>query len=178
LVHRAALVIDRGGRGERDMQPDECKPAAVDREIPPSGSNEADPLRRLLQELVAIREFASHLVVAQVDSLRLRVAKLALIAGLSVAAVLLGGILAVICLLYIVRGVAGGLAAALGDRPWLGELLAGIGGIALLAALVFLAIGWTGARRRRAQQERFEKRKAQQRARVGFDVEEAACGVG
>jgi hypothetical protein len=160
------------------MQPDECKPAAVEREIPASGSNEADPLRRLLQELVALREFASHFVLVQFDSLRMRAARLALIAGLSLVAVLLGGVLAVVCSIYIVRGVAGGLAAALGDRPWLGELLAGVGGLVFLTALVFLAIRSTGARRRRAQQERFEKRKAQQRARVGFDVEEAACGVG
>lgn len=55
---------------------------------------------------------------------------------------------AITCVVALLRGVVGGLAAATG-RPWLGELLTGVLGLGVLAAIWVL-----GARRRDAREVR------------------------
>ena len=136
---------------------------------------ESDPLRRLLSEFSALREYAAHLAATYVDLTRARARKLVISAILGIAAAIVGLTVAIACAIYTVRGVAGGLAAAVGGRIWLGELLAGVAGLCVLAGLAGIAVRMSAKRRHASAVQKYEDRKAGQRARIGRDVEEAAC---
>ena len=80
---------------------------------------ESDPLRRLLSEFSALREYAAHLAATYVDLTRARARKLVISAILGIAAAIVGLTVAIACAIHTVRGVAGGLAAAVaGGSGW------------------------------------------------------------
>lgn len=134
----------------------------------------ADPIRRLLAELAALREYAAHLATAQVDIVRLRARNLFVGLVMGVAFALLAWITAITATVFLIRGIAGGLAAAFGGRAWLGELLTGILILGLLAASMGLIAVTRQKRRRQMKVAKYELRKTRQRDRFGRDAEDAA----
>ncbi len=131
---------------------------------------DADPLGEFVTRLAELGDYATHYAAARFDIAKVRLRNLLV----GIAAGLVGLVIAIGVVLtffvYLLSGLAGGLSVALGDRPWLGTLLAGASGLALVAgSLMLLALRMRNAQRR-AIVRKYEERKARQRRRYGKDV--------
>lgn len=134
------------------------EPAGRERTARPQGSRESpangahdDQLASLLRaardELAQIGTDAARLLKIRAFRIRAR-ARSAVGRAVGAAALTAGlGIVAVIALVFLLRGLAGALAVLFGGRPWLGDLACGV--------LVLAGVGaWfviRGARSRRAR---------------------------
>jgi hypothetical protein len=130
--------------------------------------------RQLGQAWEELLEYVSHYVHSLVDLLRLKGRKVLLRLQLEILAILIaaGAIFAAIVLVAI--GSAQGFTVAFGNRPWLGNLTAGL----VLLGCVTVGILTRAHLSKKASRERimkkYELRKQQQRAKFGRDVTEAA----
>src|SRR5262245_49423876 len=141
--HASRPAADAHGNGEHPPRVEGAPDEATERLI-----------ERLLERLVS---GAGHLrTLASVSSerarLRLRRARWSLVRMLTLA--LVGAALAVGGAVYFARGLAGTLAALFGERPWLGELLAGLILLSIVTGGVAIAI----ARDERDELERLRRK--------------------
>jgi hypothetical protein len=127
---------------------------------------------QLLTEVVALRTFTAHYIAASMDAGALRVRNFILRLFLLGLAVLLLLFLSGTLLIYLVRGVDGGLCAAF-EREWVGHLLTGVLGLTLLASSTALVVIGAQKRHRELSIARYEQRKACERGEVGRDIDDS-----
>jgi hypothetical protein len=148
---------------------------ATDRRVP---ADPVDPFASLVAELAALRDFALHFVRAQIDLAKWQVRSLAILAVAGLVAFFATIALAAYATILLLRGLAGGLAAAVGERAWLGALLAGVAGLGGLALVTALLVRAGQKRWKRRKADEYDARKLLQRLRHGRSVDDPAGGNG
>ncbi len=132
-----------------------------------------DEWRAMLRELTALRLYAGHFVAAVLDRQGLRLRRLLRMLAVFAMVILLAAVSAVAFTLYFIRGVAGGLSAAV-ESAWLGQLLTGALGLALMWIGVRVLVSVIDEAKLRRRAFEYEARKAEQRLKVGEDVDVAS----
>jgi hypothetical protein len=92
---------------------------------PVDGKPPTDAIKDLVLELRALRRYAMDLVAARVGRARAKLKLILVLACLGLVAVFAVLVAIVTATVLLLRGLAGGLAAAFGP-PWLGDLAAGV----------------------------------------------------
>jgi len=142
-----------------------------DDDAPRGGPEAVERLHRQAEEL---GEYVRHYFAARGDSIRavLRKFGLWLVAAI-VALTVLVAMLSTAAVIAVL-GVAQLAGQALGDRPWAGYLVTGLGLLAIAAVVLFTVIVILRRRFRKDTVEKYARRHRQQKARFGHDVAEQA----
>jgi hypothetical protein len=132
----------------------------------------SEALKDASQRVAEIKEYASYLVAAKLDGLKLTLRNIVLYAALGLVGAVIGATVLVTASVYLLSGLAGAIGAIFPDRYgwWLGRVLV-IGGA--VAGVMFLMKSLTGSSRKRTI-EKYENRKRVERNLYGHDVEERA----
>jgi len=155
---------------------------------PPSSATAADDARQAFRDVKEsakasaatigerfgeIREYASYYLATKTDALKSKLVWIAIYAALAIV----GGIVGIAVLatagVLLVRGIADGLGAAFG-KPWLGELVTGLGLLLLLGLGVVIGLKVMSGSFKRKLMAKYEQRHQEQRERFGADVLERA----
>jgi hypothetical protein len=134
--------------------------------------NDGDPLRELLGRLAALVSYVSHYAALKVDAAGVRVRNLVLFILLGAIGVVVLTIIVLSFWFYLLGGVAGGLSVAVGDRRWLGDLLAGGFGLVIVLGVLAAVAARVRNKKRRERIRKHEERKARQRIRYGAAAED------
>ncbi len=97
---------------ENQNRPNESSPKQED--VPPTA--ESDAVADILVHLAALGDYVSHYVIAKVDSAGIRVRNLITRVLIGVVLVCLLITTAIVFSVYLIRGIAGGLAVAVGHE--------------------------------------------------------------
>ena len=116
-----------------------------------------------------IREYASYYFSTKTDALKSKLTWLAIYAALGIVGVIVGLAVVATAGVLLVRGIAHGLGAAFG-RPWLGELVTGLGLLLLLGLGIFIGLKVLTGTFKRKLMAKYEQRHKDQRERFGADV--------
>jgi hypothetical protein len=143
---------------------------SADQPPPPERDGGADPLYQLLNRLVALADYAGHFASAKLDGIRVRVRNIAIAAFAGLVGLIVAIAVVITFCVYLLSGMAGGLSIAVGNRPWLGNLLTGASGLGLIALGICIVALRVRASQRRARVRKYEKRKARQRVRYARDA--------
>ena len=121
-----------------------------------------------------LAEYISYMLSAKVDGVKLTLRNMALYAALGVVGLIAAGAVVVSAVVLVCVGVAGGLSALFGDRPWQGALVAGLLLLAVIGAGTWFGLSrlMKGSRERTVQ--KYAAREQQQRAKFGHDIHERA----
>lgn len=135
-----------------------------------------DPLLEIIERLSELKAFGGHWLGVKADQVRL----LARDTVAAVAACAFAGLVAAIFVgaatLYIARGIALAIAAYFDGRLWVGYLLGGILMMSLTIAAAALLYGIVSRRQKRRLMAKYESRREEQNAGLGFDID-AAAGI-
>jgi hypothetical protein len=135
----------------------------------------AENLRGLGSLLGELREYASYLAAAKADAVKFSLKKAAFFAVLGAVAGVAALALIATAAALLLKGFSGGLGVLLGDRLWLGDLIAGA---AVLIGLL-LGLAAAGGILKRASLkktiDKYEKRQERQRERYGRGADEQAA---
>lgn len=127
----------------------------------------------MLVELAALKEYAAYLLSVVVDQTKLRARQVIFGGAVACFAVCVLFTVAMSFAVLLVLGIDGAIAAAVGSS-WGGHLATGLGGLAILAGLIFLV----KARQERAHRDetvvKYEQRKRDEQERTGEDVDDAS----
>jgi hypothetical protein len=128
------------------------------------------PFQPLLTHLAVLRAYVGHYVAARRDMATVKARRVLLWTAAGIAAALLSLTILVVAVVLFITGVAHGLTDLFGGHAWAGEMVTG-GGIVILAAAaaVIGALAWLRSSRERTV-EKYEHRRAKERAEVGSDV--------
>ncbi len=136
-----------------------------------AGSSSLGDVEAQFSELLA---YVAYYLAAERDlakwRLRAVVWRVVLLLGAGLAAVSV----VVTAAVFVVHGSAQGLGVLLGDRPWAGELIVGLGVFLTLAVSRSLAFSRVRRRWREKIMAKYETYRQRQRAVFGHDVERAA----
>ena len=141
-----------------------------------AGPSPAEALKHASARLGELKEYATLLVAAKVDGVKLTVRKIVFYAILGVVAAVVGLAMLVTASVYVLSGLAGAI-GELFPEPyewWAGRLIVGVlvvGGT--LAGVMLLTRSLTGSSRKRTI-EKYENRKRDERNLYGHDVAERA----
>ncbi|HKD38056.1 MAG TPA: hypothetical protein VKB78_14685 [Pirellulales bacterium] len=133
-----------------------------------------DALSAVFKQLAEAIEYLAYLLAAQVDRVKLKVRNIILLAALGVIAVAMAAAVLFCTIWLLLSGIAGGIGAALGDRPWLGAIITSV--VILIIATIALWIVYRRVQKSgwKAVRERYERRQHEQKARFGREVKETA----
>jgi hypothetical protein len=132
------------------------------------------PLDPLIASLKALQAYVSYYLAIRTESLKVKIRQAALMAAMGLLGLLAGAGLVIYAVVLLLSGIAEGLTVLFGNRAWAGDLLTG----GLFLAIVFggMYAGmriWTKISWRKTE-EKYERRRNQQRADLGRDVHETA----
>jgi len=130
------------------------------------------PLHDLMTQLDALGEYAVHFILAKLDAAKVRVRHLILGMAMGIVALVMVFAISILCTTYVAAGISGGLAAWLDLPTWLAELLTGFLGLAVVAATIGLALRSSQKKSKKQKVNKYELRKAKQRAKFHRDTEE------
>jgi len=166
-------MSDPDSHPERQSTGSEPDPASAIPDAPAS----LPFLSRVVADLASIVEELERLAATGIDrfGVRLRRRILTLLVGLAVA--LLGFIMAMSLWFSLLRGASGGLAVAMGDRPWAGDLAAGALGFGMLVAGTGIVLKVRRSSRRLRLIQRYERRGARKQRRAERSDESLARDV-
>ena len=141
--------------------------------------NEQEPsveesLDRLRQQCGELQAYFSHFMRAQVDALKLSGRHLVIwitVGGLGLIALLT---LLIVAVVLLCTGLATGLGLALGNAPWLGQIIVGAGVLAVFTAILLGGCYSLHHRARTRKVEHYAERQLQQQAQFGHSVAERA----
>jgi hypothetical protein len=140
----------------------------------PRPQSAAQAWQQVAAQIGQIRAFAWHLIDAKLDVVRLTIRQLVIYAALGVVG--LAGLcaVAVMMVVFLFQGIAGGFGELFNGRLWLGDLVT-MGIFALLVVAVgSIALGSIRKASRRRTVEKYEARQSQQRINYGTDAHERA----
>jgi hypothetical protein len=132
---------------------------------------EREALLRHVAELLA---YTAHYSSARLDRLLLSLREGALTGLILGGLGLFGLATAIICMVLLLEGFAGGLSVALDGALWGGQLIVGGGILLLMGVTGVIVLAIVNAKLRHARVEKYEKLKRNERARLGRDVDSAA----
>jgi membrane protein implicated in regulation of membrane protease activity len=120
-----------------------------------------------------LKEYVSYLIAAKIDAYKLMMLNAAVYGALGVIGLLAGAALVVTAVALTCIGVAEGLAALFGGRPWLGNLVTGVLLLGAVATAALVGLKFLSRQSRQRTLKKYAARQQQQRARFGEDVEQA-----
>jgi hypothetical protein len=144
---------------------------------PEAKSNPAsEAFHRIRDDLGELKEYAQYYLAARVDSIRQTIRRLGLYAALGVLGLIAGGAIVATAAGLLVIGFAEILTRLFGGRDWLGDLVAGVVVLSIVAAgALFMMKKLTGTwrtltiqkyeQRKQSQREQFDGRDVHHRAR-------------
>lgn len=136
----------------------------------------ADSLKDAMHSLREVRAYFWQYVAARADAAKATARLMVLYAFLSVFGIIVALTATVTATVLLVVGAAGGLAAALGGRVWLANLLVGILFIAGVSVGMSVAYPMITGRLRRATVRKYEAMRRKQQAEFGHHAEDKARG--
>ncbi len=153
------------------------KDAAAGGRLGPDTPDEQTPgaaFKDLSTRLDELKEYVSYYLSAKADGIKVTLRNVGIYAALGVVGLIAGGAFIVTLMVFLLRGIAGGLGELFGGRLWLGELVTAIVLLAILGAgTMFILNRLTKASRERTA-KKYASRQQQQRARFGTDVNQRA----
>jgi hypothetical protein len=129
-----------------------------------------DAFAEAMQRLAEVREYASYLATAEIDKLKLKARRIAILAVAGIVAGILGLAILVSAAALLLQGVAGFIGDLVG-RPWAGAIITGGGILALVAIGSWLGLRAWQAASFKALQKRYEYRKQKQRTQFGHSID-------
>jgi hypothetical protein len=149
-----------------------CRPDA------PRGSGGDEPateaVRQFVQHAEEVREYAAYLVSAKMDGLRAAARRAAVYTVMGVVGLIALATVIIVSLVLLLGGLGRALGALFPRAPWLGDVLVGVVFLGVTAAALTLVIARYRNRTRERTVNKYESRKARQRAIFGRDVSRAA----
>lgn len=141
----------------------------------PGGSVEPDAFKQLFKQLQELGEYFSYYAAARTDSFKLSLRRTVLwMAFAALGFVAVGGLLLSSTWLLLI-GLAEGLSVLFGDRPWVGNLLAGaLLLLSLVGGMYGMMVALDNAARKKAVKA-YGERQARQEERYGHHVTERAA---
>jgi len=136
----------------------------------PPGESPAEAFRGFGPLFSELGEYVSYFVSAKVDAVKVTARNIGIYAALGVVGLFAGCAVVITAAVLLMTGLAHGLGALLGHRPWAGELIVGavvLGGLA--AGIVFVLKKVTNTSRD-ALVRKYENRQREQRSKFGHDV--------
>ena len=160
-----------------DGSPKPARAAEIDREA--ARDDDARPagpeaLAAVFRQLTEAVEYLAYLLATQVDRVKLKVRNVLLLAALGMMGVAVAMAFLACTVWLLLSGVAGGVGVLLGDQPWLGSIVTSIVILLIVVPATWIAYRRVQASGWKAVRERYRQRHAEQKARFGREVEEAA----
>jgi hypothetical protein len=152
-------------------------PTAPPGETPPD--EEVNPavsaFHRIAEDVAELKEYAGYFVAAKIDGFKRTLRNLGLYAALGVLGLIAGGAIIATASGLIIVGFASGLGRLFGGRMWLGDIVAGIVVLGIIAGAVWMMMNkLTGAWRSQTI-KKYEERKQSQRERFGHTIDDRAA---
>lgn len=143
---------------------------------PPGGSasSPSEALNQAMHRLGEVKEYAAYLVAAKIDALKITLRNVGVYAALGILGGLAAAAMLVTAAALLVIGAAHGIGAALGGRPWLGDLIIGVFILGLVGVGAFFGASLVMKSTRKKTVQKYESRKRDQRLRYGHDVRDRA----
>ena len=141
------------------------------------GEQEPSPeeaLRRLVQQIEALRAYATHFVSAKVDGFIITARQLLVWAGLGIVGLIALAGVVITAIALCLDGAAAGFGLLFGGRLWLGQLVVGGGLLVLLTLSILIGIRTWQHRTRQQKVQQYDERQLQQRAVFGRSVADLA----
>lgn len=117
-----------------------------------------------------VREYVAYYIAAKMDAVKGTVRNVVLYAILGVLALLAGAAAVIVSVALFLIGAAHGIGAALGDRPWLGELIVSVVVLGVIVVGAWLGVSMVTKSSRKKTVEKYESRKREQLSRFGHDL--------
>jgi hypothetical protein len=143
-------------------------------ESTPDGGPEA--IRRLQRQLEELGDYARLYASAKKDAIIASVRKLALFALAGLTAFAVFSTILVTAAVFAMLGASQLLGEALGNRPWAGYLIVGLGILLLVALGLLGAIAYLQRRFRTQTVNKYATRRQHLRTRFGHDLGDQASG--
>jgi hypothetical protein len=154
------------------VNPSATGPQPGDRETVTDDQSPADAFNDLRTRFAELGEYVSFYLAAKADALKVTIRNAGVLAVLGVLGLLAGSAFVITAVVLLERGIAGGLGALFGGRLWLGEIVASVLFLGLLAGAVWFGMKKLTATSRQKTVTKYESRLQQQRAKFGTDVHE------
>ena len=122
--------------------------------------------------IAELLEYINYYVSAKIDSYKAMARKAGLFAAIGVVGLLALSAFVVMTIVLLCVGVAQGLTALFGGHAWLGNLVTGILFLAILAGVICIGYGRLTRSSRERTKAKYDRRKQQQRAQFGTDVQQ------
>ncbi len=121
-----------------------------------------------------LREYVKYYLSAKADGIKVSLRNAGIYAALGVIGLIAGGAFIVTLMVFLLRGIAGGMGALFGGRLWLGELVTAIVFLAVVGVGTMMALNRLTKASRERTASKYASRQQQQRARYGTDVSQRA----
>jgi hypothetical protein len=161
-----------------DGSPKLTRPTETDGDSAHDGDARAagpEALAAVFRQLTEAVEYLAYLLATQVDRVKLKVRNVLLLAALGAIGVAATMAFLACTVWLLLSGVAGGVGVLLGDRPWLGGVVTSVVILLILVSAGRIAYRRVQSSGWKAVRERYRQRQAEQKARFGREVEEAAA---
>lgn len=141
----------------------------------PSVNPAVEAFHRIKDDAAELKEYAGYYLTAKIDGWRRTVRNLGLYAGLGVLGLIAGGAIIATAAGLIIVGFAAGLGRLFGGRYWLGDIVAGVVVLAIIAGAVWYMMNKLTGTWKSQTVKKYEERKQSQRERFGHDIDERAA---
>jgi hypothetical protein len=121
-----------------------------------------------------IREYVAYYVAIKADEVKLAIRGAILYAALGVVALLAAGAAVVAAVVLLLVGLAKAIGNLLGQMEWLGDVIVGVGVLAVIIIAAVIVIRGATKSSRKLTVEKYESRKREQRYEFGQDVRQRA----
>ena len=135
--------------------------------------NPTDALRDISQQLAELKSYAAYYLAAKSDSIKGSLRNVGIYAGLGIVGLIAFGSLVAMAVALLCLGIAHGIAALTG-HGWIGDLVAGVLLLGLIAGAVIFGLRAVTSSSRKRTIEKYEKLQQEQRLEFGSDVHQTA----
>jgi hypothetical protein len=159
--------MDSQGHAQATESAAQPAPDATARETSPG-----EAFRESLRHFAEIREYAGYYITAKLDSLRLGIRNVIILAALGIVGLIAVAAVIVTAVVLALVGVAGALAKVLpAGSEWAANLITGTLFLILLGIVVVIGVSRLTRASRLNTVEKYERRKRSQQTRFGHDLD-------
>jgi len=133
-----------------------------------------EAFKSVVNRFSELAEYISYYISAKTDGMKLTLRNVAIFAALGVVGLIAGGALVATAVVLLCVGLAHALGSLFGHIGWLGDIVAGIVLLALVAGGMFFGLRMISKGSRTATVKKYAARQQQQRAKFGQDVRQRA----
>jgi hypothetical protein len=159
------------GAGSRGPAPT----APFDPAEEPAVNPAVEAFHRIKDDAAELKEYAGYYLSAKIDGFRRTLRNLGLYAALGVLGLIAGGAIIATAAGLLIVGFARGLGALFGGMYWLGDIVAGIVVLAIIAGAVWFMMNKLTGVWKSQTVKKYEQRKQSQRERFGHDIDDRAA---